>query len=867
MKKRSLISEMVVILCFALLTAPIFGQTTIFKRTAVIPPRAADPEGYGNLVSGDVTGSGAPQIYAVSGELNTNPIVPRIYEFKWDGTKWDSVWAAVPGLTDQNTWCPLAIADLDGDGRKEIVWGPVNASPYTADQIRLIDYEADGTGGDALGVPDGSGGYAPNATWSMEDTVAINSRPFRWVTANLYNNGKQELVFVTRTGPYIFGVISVDNIPDNGGGGETWKMDTSGVDTAMAIGQSYKDVAVIDSTIYLINLSGDMQPVYYANGKFTIGKLYSNVVPGGDWKSAQVVDLAGDGHKEIVVGSWNNKKIYLLQPLGDSLSTTEIADFTPLGANLIDGSTVGDFNGDGHLDFAFGSRYATPNASIYVLYYNGGDITSMSSYSTAIADSGLAVGDKQWEMLTTDSVSSPQQIVYSGLPRTGGPVPIGVLSSMKVDSLSTIANARVDANHDFVPDSLGKTFKVIGVVNSVNWGTSSNYFSYTIQDGSAGIDLYKSGGVGDTLHVGDRVLAKGTVTQYNGLTELSLGNFTTDLTILDTGRTLTPKVITLAELNKNGESYESMLATIKGVAPAPSNTVSWPAANSNAGIKIWDGYNMGTMYIDKDAELDGTTEPTYPVDVTGVVNQYSAATPPDNGYEIQPMFSSDFVQGVAVPPTPYFFFDSTFKAMAMKDGLTITDSTEVDTVRWTPSVDLNGDALTYAFQIYAPGGSAPLLTVESNNNGADTVALVKATDVLKDVLKGADTVAVDLIVNVLANKDLVTSVDTIHTMIINDIVTGIKDKTVPHTFYVDQNYPNPFNPTTTIRFGLQKQIAVNLIVYNILGQQVAVLLNHQVMGAGMHEVQFNASRLASGTYIYRLQAGNNVVNKKMVLLK
>jgi hypothetical protein len=162
------------------------------------------------------------------------------------------------------------------------------------------------------------------------------------------------------------------------------------------------------------------------------------------------------------------------------------------------------------------------------------------------------------------------------------------------------------------------------------------------------------------------------------------------------------------------------------------------------------------------------------------------------------------------------------------------------------------------------------MDIGAENSGADTMALVKASDLLQNVFKGQDTVEVNFIVAAASGTPLssVISIDTIHTMLINDIVvTGIKNKSVPHTFFVDQNYPNPFNPSTTIRFGLQKQGTVNLIVYNILGQQVAVLLHNQVMGAGSHEIRFDASNLASGTYIYRLQAGHNVVNKKMILLK
>ena len=876
MRQNSLVKEITLFLFFVLLAGSINAQTTIFKRLSVIPPRAADPEGYGNIITGyDVTGSGSPQIYAVSGELNTNPIIPRIYEFKFNGTSWDSVWASVPNIPDQNTWCPLTVADLDGDGKLEVIWGPVNTiSSSNTNPIRLLDYEAQGGGSDALGVPDGSGGYKANATWTMTDSVSYNTRPFKWVAADVNNDGKQELIFCTRAGGYRFGVISVDKIPDNGDGSEHWKMDTSGIGGGITLSTIY-DMAVVDSTIYLFDVNGAMQPVYYANGKYTIGKMYANVVPGGVWKTAQVVDLAGNGKKEIVIGGWTTGKVFLLQPAGDSLSTTKIGDFSSVATRL-NGSAMGDFNGDGHTDFAFGSRsgYSSPDGAIYVLYYEGGDITSMSSYKTATVDSSLMAG-VQWDMLSAgkiDNNSKTDEIIYSGIPRGGVAVPIGVLSSMTVDSLSTIAAARVDANNDFIPDNLNQSFKVMGVVNSVNWLASSGAFSYTIQDGTGGIDIYKAGGVGPTFNVGNRVIAKGSVLQYNGLTELSIGDLTNDITLVDTGRAITPKTITIDDLNNNGETYESMLVTIKGVAPSPANTAKWPAANSNANIKIWDGHSTTIMFVDKDTELDGTTEPAYPVAVTGVISQYTTATPPNAGYEIEPRFLSDFVQNVAVPPSPYFYFSASLHQDLDHSPAIISDSSEVDTLSWSAAVDLNNDKIIY--QVVGLVDGKTVSQSASNNSGADTLITIKATDLLK-LMAGKDTLKIDYTVlakSVGTTEPVTSSVDTLHITLVNNIkVTGITDRTIPNTFFVDQNYPNPFNPTTNITFGLAKQENVKLIVYDILGRQVAVLLNNQLYAAGVHSIEFNASSarggLASGTYIYRLQAGDNVVTRKMILMK
>ena len=86
-------------------------------------------------------------------------------------------------------------------------------------------------------------------------------------------------------------------------------------------------------------------------------------------------------------------------------------------------------------------------------------------------------------------------------------------------------------------------------------------------------------------------------------------------------------------------------------------------------------------------------------------------------------------------------------------------------------------------------------------------------------------------------------------------------------YALNQNYPNPFNPTTNISFSLKDAVPVKLTVYNLLGQEVATLISGKVMNAGTHTVAFNASSMSSGVYIYRLEAGSFVSNKRMTLIK
>jgi hypothetical protein len=89
---------------------------------------------------------------------------------------------------------------------------------------------------------------------------------------------------------------------------------------------------------------------------------------------------------------------------------------------------------------------------------------------------------------------------------------------------------------------------------------------------------------------------------------------------------------------------------------------------------------------------------------------------------------------------------------------------------------------------------------------------------------------------------------------------------LPAVFTLQQNYPNPFNPSTIIRYGLPRNAFVKLVVYNTLGEQVALLLNED-QEAGYHEVKFDAAGLSSGVYFYRMQSGAYVGTKKLILTK
>ncbi len=109
--------------------------------------------------------------------------------------------------------------------------------------------------------------------------------------------------------------------------------------------------------------------------------------------------------------------------------------------------------------------------------------------------------------------------------------------------------------------------------------------------------------------------------------------------------------------------------------------------------------------------------------------------------------------------------------------------------------------------------------------------------------------------------------DTISVEVIDP--TGIEDylaDQLPQEYKLNQNYPNPFNPTTAISYQLSAISEVQLVIYNVLGQKVATLVNEKQQ-AGFYTVRWNASAFANGVYFYQIRAEKFVQVRKMILMK
>ena len=211
----------------------------------------------------------------------------------------------------------------------------------------------------------------------------------------------------------------------------------------------------------------------------------------------------------------------------------------------------------------------------------------------------------------------------------------------------TIAEARKDLNSDLIADhSVTKETLVInGVVTTPNMGASASQTSYFIQDATGGIDVFFFGLTTTSYAIGDSVRVIGTAAQYRGLVEfMPLVLDTVNFTILKhNAKVPTPLRLTLHQFVTNAESYEGQLIELDTLYKA---TGTWPASPANVSLYLTNASKADTvqMFLDLDAAIGGPTEPAYPINVVGVVSQYSSgSTVNNNGYEIVPRSAADII--------------------------------------------------------------------------------------------------------------------------------------------------------------------------------------------------------------------------------
>ncbi|HET7433359.1 MAG TPA: lamin tail domain-containing protein, partial [Thermoanaerobaculia bacterium] len=288
-----------------------------------------------------------------------------------------------------------------------------------------------------------------------------------------------------------------------------------------------------------------------------------------------------------------------------------------------------------------------------------GDLTNIGgAASQAFFDNGtngdVTAGDNIFSFQTTATGSAGvKSVTIAATNASAQSTNTSILVTI-TPPLETIAAVKVDTTPaDTVPDRLNQPVLVRGVVTSVDFRGGAG-IEYYIQDPTGGIDVFNTTDLGPALSVGSSVEVSGTITQFNGLTEMTPSS----ITVLPAGTVpaVTPQVITVSQLaDGSGESLEGKLVRIDNVTVTSG---TFPASGASGNVTIGDGVNSGTLRVDSDTDIDGTTAPAGVFSVIGLVGQSDSTNPFDCCYQLLPRSTADIIprtaptgSGAANPPS------------------------------------------------------------------------------------------------------------------------------------------------------------------------------------------------------------------------
>ncbi|CUU08293.1 Por secretion system C-terminal sorting domain-containing protein [Candidatus Kryptobacter tengchongensis] len=429
-----------------------------------------------------------------------------------------------------------------------------------------------------------------------------------------------------------------------------------------------------------------------------------------------------------------------------------------------------------------------------------------------------------------------------------------------------IIQAKRDLNNDFIPDLIDSTVTVVGIVISPNFvpvASGKPAISYYIQDETGGINIFRDG-LSDTLklNIGNLVKVKGRIYQYNGLTEIipdSLNPFG-NITILKPDTVPpSPVKISIAQFLSNPERYEGMLIKIDTVW---KKSGTWPGAGSNANIIVYDkDTNLPIILrIDADTDIDGNPEPRYPINIIGIAGQFHT-TRKDTGYQIIPRFLTDITRINLLPVVNLI-------SPADRQTFGIVHDSAIITFTWSKPYDPNIPPDTIRHVIFKISSLPNFTTILYSDtlSPADTTISIYHYIFRAMFPLNIDTIDVFWAIFPFDGEGYGKS-ETYKIKLIKRPTPVVEQSNeIPSDYYLAQNYPNPFNSATTLEFGLPKESYVKLSIYNIIGQEIKILID-EVMNAGKYKINFDADKFSSGVYFYVLKTNDRILKRKMVLIK
>ena len=481
-----------------------------------------------------------------------------------------------------------------------------------------------------------------------------------------------------------------------------------------------------------------------------------------------------------------------------------------------------------------------------------GEWTHYKQESTPSADLDTSYVSVVFTEIKGDTIAHPYAIFWGKIPD----IPISW----------EISQAKRDLDNDFVPDLLDSTVTVTGIVISPNFvpvASGKPAISYYIQDETGGINVFRDA-LPDTLklNIGNLVKVKGKIFQYNGLTQIipdSLDPFGNITVLKPDSVPPNPIKISIAQFLSNPEKYEGMLIKIDTLW---KKSGTWPGAGSNANIIVYDkDSNLPiVLRVDADTDIDGNPEPRYPISVVGIAGQYHT-TRKDTGYQIIPRFMTDITK-INLLPVVHLISPDDRQAFGI-----VHDSATIKFI-WSKPYDLNVPPDTLKHVVFKISSLSTFATVLYSDTLLPTDT---TTNVYHYIFRAmfplnVDTIDVFWAVFPFDGEGYGKSETRRIRLIKRPTPVVEQPNDIPSDYYLAQNYPNPFNPVTTIEFGLPEESRVKLSVYNIIGQEVKILIDGELK-AGRYKVNFDAGELSSGIYFYMLKANDRIFKRKMVLIK
>lgn len=450
-------------------------------------------------------------------------------------------------------------------------------------------------------------------------------------------------------------------------------------------------------------------------------------------------------------------------------------------------------------------------------------------------------------------VGRTDTLTFTIVSATAG-IQIGAINSSTVRVQNPVPPSYVNvtvgqirgANTNGIADSNGVRVRTTGVVLGFNKRAAGLEFTIFDPTSNAGIGVFRaSGNIGYNVTEGDSIRVVGTVGHFNGLSQINPDS----ISFLTAGNTL-PAVQVVTAM---GETTESRLIRINNITVI--NPSQWPIAGTTGSgrtVRVTNGVDSFDVRIPSGVDVFGTPVPVGAFDMIGLGGQFDNSAPHTDGYQLIPRYIADVITGAAGSDS-IRNFNLLFPANNASLTIEGAGSTSLD-IRWNAATYTGGAAsFTYQWMADLPTGdfSAPLVTIPSNNSGADTTltlnfaaiaALLDANGIpqgvpaaLKWTVRASRTGSTDTKLasafNLTLTRGVMTSVEN------NNPLEAMK------------LYPNPATNRAYLSYALPTAGNLQLEVVNMIGKRVAIE-TLPMSSEGIAEIEL--ANLPEGVYFVRL---------------